>query len=149
MALRARLSALRAAGLWPNDGSTPMMKYARQPTTGKKMMIISEIVLRPVRNKCTTAMTCRAMVSAAIGIPVSGSTRRTSSFSTSGCLARRARWNDGAFVIEYSINDRSLHVDHAERPQSLDHARGARVAVPRDRRRHQRAGAVRAGVLED
>src|SRR5262249_48561335 len=33
----------------------------------------------------------------------------------------------------YADDDRSLHVDHAERPKGLNHARGDRAPVSRDR----------------
>src|SRR6185503_1987331 len=69
MALRARLNAFRAAGLWLNDGSTSTMRYASGPTTGTMRMTNSQNMGRPVRNKCTMAKRVRAVVSmAAIGI---------------------------------------------------------------------------------
>src|SRR5512139_978804 len=125
MALRARLMVLRAAGFWPNDGSTSTIRYASGPTTGKNSMTISQIMLRPVRNKCTTAKIVRAAVNIPIGMFVSRQRGALPIILDLGKRGKPAAVDSFLFCDRIHSHDRSVHLDDAERPQSLHHARRA------------------------
>src|SRR5262245_10046830 len=149
MALRARLKAFRAAGFWPKDGSTSTMRYASGPITGTNSMTISHTMLRPVRNKCTTAKSVRAAVNIPIGIPVWRQRGAMPIILDLGKRGKTAAVDSFLFCDRIHSHDRSLHVDDAERSKSFHHARGAWAPVPSDFRRHQRERAVQARVPGD